>query len=221
MSADEKTGRDFLRDAGISDPTPALVEMADEIVREVRDALAGDPTLNDYAGAITEIGDSAAADISLEDVAGSVDFLSYEHGFGPDGQPEPGLRGMVRANAYEIATGIAAWACEHFRPDPAEVSWDDVPGTSHGDRLIGRTSDGEYVYVSARPFGASGVAISGHTGSSAGQIEMSVDADEIEPAPPLTSGDVARIWRIWHDFHLKDAAPADDLDFLRARGVLR
>lgn len=194
--------REYLREVGISDPTPALVEMARETADAIRDGLAADPTMNDYAGAVTEAADSAAAGLGLGDIAGSHDAVTFEHGLGemPDG-----LEGNARAILFEIATGVAWAAHREHAPNPADVRWADVPASAHGDILIGRNDRDGFVYVGVRieqTDHGPRVSISGHTADSAGQIRDALA--DITPAPGFTREDLAELARVWDRWHLSD-----------------
>jgi hypothetical protein len=190
--------RSYLRDAGISDPTNAMAEIIINMLSEIREAVAEDPTLNDYAGEITTMGDSAAAEMDLDAMNGSHDALTYDHGLGET----EGIEGYARAVAYELCTSIAARAVEDLRPSTMDVPWSKIPTTSHGDVLIGRSDENGYVYVSVE-YDEGRLSISGHTTEgSAGQCLSALDG--LTPAPWYSAGDLAELRRVWNRWHLND-----------------
>lgn len=199
MTATEEQARTALAGAGIKDPTPTLIELAQRAIEDAREAVESDPDANTNESA-HEIADSLATGEGLDTINGSRDALAYDSELAP---PDAGIERRAQAIVFEVLSSIASGAIEDARPPVEEMEWPNW--NARGERCVGRSEDEGFIYIRAELRERRGVlelGISGSTRDSGGQIDMHLQPEGFEIHPDLTYGYVRRLWDIWDHWHL-------------------
>lgn len=200
MQAEQTDPRDALRDCGIHDPSPELVDLAQSALDRAREAIEDAPDVN-AGDRAHEIADTLAMRGGLDIIKGSADALDYDSELAAE---DSTIRERATTIVYEIASQIAAREIEDIRPDADALEWADARPRP-GYVLVGKTEDEGFVYVRIEiRAGDRGpeLSIVGDTRDGGGQIDRHLDPNDIEPAPGYTSEDLARLWEVWARWHL-------------------